>query len=347
MSVDETSAVVRMKQYLASYLLLTIILRGRNVVSLQDFKDAELMEEWTSYKETYGKNYTLEAEYERRAIWKENYLKVVKHNDEAALGLHNYTLRINHLADMGVIEYVKKMIKLLKSLRKVSSQNMLGLPHHDPSEIPEELDWREKGYNTPVRNQESCGACYAFAIGSMVEAQYLKKKGHLKILSVQQMVDCSTTTGNMGCNGGSFRNTLSYIQKEGLVEDSVYPYTAKVSKCKYNKNHKVTHTRIKTWTVLPPKDEYALKVAVAVIGPIAVAINASPSTFQLYHNGVYDDIACSSDTINHAMLLIGYTKTTWILKNWWSTTWGQNGYMHLRRNRNQCGVANFAAYGLL
>lgn len=60
--------------------------------------------------------------------------------------------------------------------------------------------------------------------------------------------------------------------------------------------------------------------------------------------GVYDDHLCSSDAVNHAMLIVGYTPTEWILKNWWGENWGEKGYMRLAKNKNRCGVANYAAY---
>lgn len=63
-----------------------------------------------------------------------------------------------------------------------------------------------------------------------------------------------------------------------------------------------------------------------------------------YSNGVYDDPQCTSNTVNHAMLLVGYTPTEWILKNWWGESWGESGYMRLSKNKNRCGVANYAAY---
>lgn len=52
-------------------------------------------------------------------------------------------------------------------------------------------------------------------------------------------------------------------------------------------------------------DETLLKLAVASIGPIAIAVDASLSSFQNYKTGVYDDPDCSS-TLNHGMLLTGY-----------------------------------------
>lgn len=90
-----------------------------------------------------------------------------------------------------------------------------------------------------------------------------------------------------------------------------------------------------------------MKRAIATIGPIAVSINASPRTFQLYSHGVYNDPSCSSQTVNHAMLAVGYTPDYWILQNWWGDNWGQDGYMKIKRHKNQCGVANYPAYAVV
>ncbi|KAF7384824.1 hypothetical protein HZH68_014436 [Vespula germanica] len=60
--------------------------------------------------------------------------------------------------------------------------------------------------------------------------------------------------------------------------------------------------------------------------------------------GVYDDVACTSDIVNHAILIVGYTPNEWILKNWWGEHWGEGGYMRLARHKNRCGIANYAAY---
>lgn len=80
-----------------------------------------------------------------------------------------------------------------------------------------------------------------------------------------------------------------------------------------------------------------MKAILNEVGPIAVSINASLKTFQLYRferfmfmdyfcalnsffalsQGIYDDKDCSEKTVNHAMLLVGYDEDYWILKNWW------------------------------
>lgn len=76
-----------------------------------------------------------------------------------------------------------------------------------------------------------------------------------------------------------------------------------------------------------------LKKALVENGPISVAINASPKTLTFYSNGVLDDPKCTGDemSLNHAVLLVGYGtlqgKDYWLIKNSWSTYYGNNGYL--------------------
>ena len=104
---------------------------------------------------------------------------------------------------------------------------------------------------------------------------------------------------------------------------------------------------VTSWAIMPAKDEKAIEESVAHIGPVAVSINATPKTFQLYSDGIYDDNSCSSNSVNHAMLVVGYTPDYWILKNWWSELWGEDGYMRIVKGKNRCGIANYAAYAVV
>lgn len=122
-------------------------------------------------------------------------------------------------------------MKLIPSRkRRISKETLVGVSLSDHQrDIPRELDWRESGFKTRAENQRDCGSCYAYSIAGSIEGQIFKKTGMLLPLSEQQLVDCSTSTGNLGCSGGSLRNTLRYLEKaKGLMAKKYYPYKAKV-----------------------------------------------------------------------------------------------------------------------
>lgn len=68
------------------------------------------------------------------------------------------------------------MAKLTKSTRrKLENIEVVGDIYHRLHHLPDEIDWREKGFETPVFNQKDCGSCYAFSIANVLAAQIFKQ----------------------------------------------------------------------------------------------------------------------------------------------------------------------------
>uniref|UniRef100_A0A3Q2XMF0 Cathepsin L.1 n=2 Tax=Hippocampus comes TaxID=109280 RepID=A0A3Q2XMF0_HIPCM len=146
-------------------------------------------------------------------------------------------------------------------------------------------------------------------------------------------------------------DAFKYIQKNGGIDtEESYPYEAQDGKCRYNPaNIGATCTG---YVDVKTGDERALKQAVATVGPVSVAIDASHESFQLYESGLYDEPACSSSELDHGVLAVGYGtdngRDYWLVKNSWGRQWGDKGYIMMSRNkRNQCGIATEASYPLV
>lgn len=196
----------------------------------------------------------------------------------------------------------------------------------DMSEPNADIDWVAKGMVSGVKNQGSCGSCWAFSATGVMESHALLHGSRVS-LSEQQLVDCSSSQGNHGCNGGWPRNALNYVRAGGIASESEYPYVGKTESCRKNGgSFKISSVSAATGCT-------GLQNALAS-RPISVAVDAT--NWNKYTSGVFNNCAAS---INHAVLLVGVTGSYWKIKNSWGAGWGEHGYIRLSLG-NTCGVCN-------
>ena len=136
-----------------------------------------------------------------------------------------------------------------------------------------------------MKNQGQCGASWAYPPVGALESQAAKKTGKLVELSDQNVVDCAKTA--MCCNGGLFEDAYNYIIKNhGIDTAAGYPSGQPSCTCHFDPT-KIGAT-MSSYVEIKAKDETALQTAVANVGPVATAIDASHSSFQLYTSGGRD-----------------------------------------------------------
>jgi cathepsin L len=291
----------------------------------------------------HNKMYASQEEQEYRLSVFAKSAEFVRNFDAEARG---FSVALNQFADLTSEEFVSIYNGMNVTVTKKPD---LTVPN---VQIPTAVDWRKKGAVTGVKNQGQCGSCWSFSTTGSVEGAWFLKHGKLVSLSEQNLVDCSTAQGNMGCNGGLMDQAFQYIiQNGGIDTEASYPYTATgPNQCRYNPQYRgATET---SYHDNPSQNEGALTAAIAQ-QPISVAIDASHMSFQLYNGGVYYEPACSSTQLDHGVLAVGYDTASngqayYIVKNSWGTGWGMQGYIFMSRNRgNNCGIATAASYPIV
>jgi cathepsin L len=304
---------------------------------------------FTSWSLTNGKQYLSATERDyRESVYDHNVKKIAKHN---AKGLP-WTMAVNKFADLTKTEFVSKYLFYggynNATFNRTKNYNWSLL---NSTALPTSVDWTTKGAVTPVKDQGQCGSCWSFSATGALEGAWFVKHHALVNLSEQQLVDCSTSQGNEGCNGGLMDYAFQYVvDNKGLTTEAAYPYTATGPNTCVSKGLPVAVTAT-GFKDVPTNSQVALMTAVVQL-PVAVAIEADENNFQFYSSGVLTK-ACGTN-LDHGVLLVGYGTTGGLdyykVKNSWGSSWGMNGYVLLGRgpsyngNQGQCGIQMDPSY---
>jgi len=154
-----------------------------------------------------------------------------------------YTMAINQFGDLSSSEFRAQYLGL-KPTMKSASTNV----HVNDNMTLSDVDWRTKGAVQAVKDQGQCGSCWAFSTCASLESANAVFGSGLANLAEQQLVDCSGSYGNMGCNGGLMDQGFQYIIDKGIQNESAYPYTARDGSCKHDDgdNHMTSYTDVKS-----------------------------------------------------------------------------------------------------
>jgi len=190
---------------------------------------------------------------------------------------------MNAYADMTIDDFNRNM-NGFNAKTRIRNPNIPVFTYDSDIQIPDSIDWRTKGYVTPVVDQGKCGSSWAFSAVGAIEGQYCAKTGKLVPLSAQNLVDCSQAQGNAGCNGGLMDYSFTYVKlNKGIDTASSYPYEAFTGTCRF-KAADVAAT-VTGYVDIQPKNESALQQAVGTIGLISAAVYSRNQAFQLYKQG--------------------------------------------------------------
>ena len=303
--------------------------------------DTIMFQQFQKFIKKYHKRYASINEYLARfEVFKRNVMAAFTENA-------SYQTGITKFSDLTQQEFAKTYLNLNYDAMAVANFN----PHivKVTNAAPDAWDWREKGYVSPVKDQGSCGSCWAFSTVGNLEGLYYKEKQTMVTLSEQMLVDCDTY--DSGCNGGLMENTFTWLKENGgIMTDTDYPYKGRKGTCQSDET-KYVDMQITGYTKLgsgsstwDPVDEDEIKEFLYETGPLAVALNANP--LQTYSSGILDKTSsqCPTSGMNHAVTMVGYghddsqDKDYWIVKNSWGKNWGEDGYFRIRRGTGCCGI---------
>jgi len=284
-------------------------------------EDSIVFKKFVEYTHKFDKVYGSIEEFQRKFDnFKNNLIEVLAADDFSG----SHTVAITKFSDLSKEEFKTQYLTLKHQAGWCQSSTKFGFLHEHTA-AADELDYRTTGKVSPIKDQGSCGSCWAFSTVAFLESQSLIKNNKALTFSEQQLVDCDRDA-DAGCNGGLMQTAFNYIVQNGLESDASYPYKARDQTCKYDA--KAVVTKVANVQCYEDVKVDQIKQHLTKVGPLAIAVDAT--SFQSYGKGI---LSCSSYGLNHGVLLVGYGsdngKDFWIVKNSWGKNWGESGFVRV------------------
>jgi len=285
---------------------------------------------WNNFKTAHGKSYAAAEEARRYDTFMQNMVEsagLEKANPKATFGASKF-------ADLTKEEF--KVWHNLQVPKKASPPASFSASEVKAA-LASSVDWRSKGAVTQVKDQGQCGSCWSFSSTGGIEGAWAVAGNKLTSVSEQELVACDKV--DSGCNGGLMDNAYSWLMssKSGaIVTEAAYPYTAgggSSGSCKSVSGMAVGSTISGHKDIAHTESQMAAQVSAN--GPLPIAVDAQEH-WQTYTGGVLS--SCTGTSLDHGVLIVGYTSAYWIVKNSWGASWGESGYIRLEYGSNQCGL---------
>lgn len=199
----------------------------------------------------------------------------------------------------------------------------------------------DQEYSGPVRNQGSCGSCWAFSTAQQLRYMAFKKyQTDPGTMSAQFLNDCmpevahhSCSDGVKGCCGGLPIRAEQWLEKAGgLPTQAAYgPYRSgqdpdQPFECRSSVARKV----VPRGNINMYSTEKDIANALCRKGPVSIAIAAGNGLMH-YNGGIMNVQGSPAGQINHAVLYTGVSRTfddgqpVHVILNSWGPSWGVSG----------------------
>ena len=133
-----------------------------------------LVKDFETFKKTFSKTYKRRfREFRSKIAFDHNCDLIAKQQKDFAEGRSTFRCATNVMSDLSQTEYLMRYVRMTSNHYNslLDGEHLVSAPIVDPKDVPEELDWRTSGFETPPDNQKSCGSCYAFSIARSIEGE--------------------------------------------------------------------------------------------------------------------------------------------------------------------------------